>query len=458
MSNKKWEPLNSIGDKLDQAFRSAYRSKRKTKGLVEDISNDKYLSMFFGRISENFKLKKMFFLHRADLFDSDSDYPAPYLLFCNVPDDKSNKKSEDESKALQHFVKEELGFMNPPLQMKFLKDTFGVSETNWKDMIGDYLDIFLYFGIKFIRSNPDLKAIINADDFNYQKMRELLGNPVDFLNLEDPQNIFNTLTPEPAIQKKMEYLATRLGSGIMKSFETGTLPTMNPDYKILFQLPSRIRVRNLLQRSKLSFEEYQSVLDELHRYHLLENVQTITWCENCSLEGLSFSQHKGPFAPSKITRDSCINCEKPKDYSAMFSLHPLLRDAIFAQDGFLGIYFGWLLKTNFIDFKAGEYSKKFENDFLVRNNILIECKMFKTDRDKITVRSRLNNCLTQIKNHISDLIEGGVDIKRAFLLWNQSEDTETILKNFTLKHIKLFEKYKLQIIPPNRIERLVSIL
>ena len=60
----------------------------------------------------------------------------------------------------------------------------------------------------------------------------------------------------------------------------------------------------------------------------------------------------------------------------------------------------WLLKKENVSFTTNEYSSEYEFDFIINNNILVECKMFKKWKDQEAIKSELENAIIQIINHL----------------------------------------------------------
>jgi len=231
---------------------------------------------------------------------------------------------------------------------------------------------------------------------------------------------------------------------------------MMPNIMLSFHVLSRIWLSTILAKTHLTIDDYVNILNDLYLNKLIENKSTVFWCENCILESPSYDEHYGRIAPSKITKNKCLHCSRNQSYSSIFSLDELLRDAIFSKDGFLSAYFGWLLKKEELPFVIGEYSSEYENDFIINKNVLVECKMFKSEKDKIAIKSEIENSLMQIKKHSNSLNKNEKKIKYAYLIWNRYETPKKSIDEFKIKYRELFENFNFEVFGPEDIEKLIQ--
>ena len=453
---------DSLDLKIEKAVRASIQSGKSTKELIEYVSSNKHLNIFFNQISSNPYLKRLLFLHRFDLFGIEDEMQLPYFYLCNLPIGEKELSTQAESTALQYIVSSEIEVVGNGKTI--LQTMFGIDENKWKIFSEDLKDVVAYFAIKFIRSNPNIKRLINTEKFDYQIMKEILKdykNTIDFDAFgKEIESAFETDQGEidPAIKSKIERLIIQTIPGIMKNIE-GFIESpkkMMPNYILPLHLSSSLWLRNLLSRSGLSFQEYLNVLDELYRNHLIENKSTIFWCENCNLENPSYSEHHGRIAPSKTTDTKCLNCDRTQSHASIYSLDSTLKDSIFSKDGLLAVYFGWLLKKEGIEFDEGSFSGKYENDFVIKKSIIVECKMFKSEKDPVAKRSEMINSFSQIEKHIEQLDSEGIEIKQAYLLWNRRDNEKALQKKLQSKYNELFKKYKLKIIYPDEIEETIE--
>lgn len=151
-----------------------------------------------------------------------------------------------------------------------------------------------------------------------------------------------------------------------------------------------------------------------------------------------------------------MSCDGIQSHASIYSLNPTIKDSIFSKDGLLAVYFGWLLKKKGIEFNVGSFSDKYENDFVIKKSILVECKMFKLGKESEAKRSEMTDGLSQIEKHIKQLNSEGTEIKQAYLLWNRRDNEIALQKKLHSKYKELFDRYKLKIICPDEIEETIE--
>lgn len=452
------EKESSLETKVEQIVRRSLVSKRSTKEIIDEIYSSRNHSLFFSSIREHSAHKRLFFLHRFDLFGVSSEMQLPYFYLTSIP----KRREISESKVLQHVVLREVDVVRDGRD--FLISFLGIPESCMREFEVDFMDILAYFTILFIRSNENLVKLVNAKNFDYKIMKSVLKDYKDTISFDEVDKELSEIFKgedgaiDPIIKSKIEKMILQVVSGIANNI-VGLLESSRkiiPNWMLSFHLSSRIWLSTILNKAKLTLKDYIGILDDLYMCNLIENKSTIFWCENCSLESPSYTEHHGRIAPSKITKSKCLNCGRIQSYSSIFSINELLRDAIFSKDGFLSVYFGWLLKKEEIPFVIGEYSSEYENDFIIYDNVLVECKMFRAGKDEIAIRSELENSLVQIEKHVDSLVRDGIQIEDAYLVWNRYEDPEELLDRFKTKHKDLFEKCNFEVFGPEGMEELIS--
>ena len=457
------EEKNSFETRIDRIVKSRLLSKKSTKELIDNIFSSSKLNYYFNQLSRSPKQKRLLFLHRFDLFGFEDEMQIPYLHLCNIPKSNNDEKvTRNESKALQHFVSNELEVVNQGKNI--FNIMFGIDKSQWDTFSEDFKDVVAYFVILFIRNNPNLKELINAKNFDYKRMKDVLRDYQDTIDFKafgnEIESAFKAGKGEidPIIKSKVEKLILQAVSGVVRNIEgfVENAPKMMPNFIMSFHLSSSLWLNNVLSKSGLSFEDYLDILNELHRNQLIENKSTILWCESCSLENPSYSQYQGRIAPSKTTDTKCLNCDRTQSHASIYSLDSTLKDSIFSKDGLLAVYFGWVLKKEGIEFDEGSFSGKYENDFVIKKSILVECKMFKSEKDPVAKRSEMINSFSQIEKHIKQLDSEGTEIKQAYLLWNRRDNEKALQKKLQSKYKELFEKYELKIICPDEIEETIE--
>ena len=443
-------------------FKKSLISKKSNKQLIEEAIQAQGLNSFFSLISDSSEHSKLIFLHRFDLFGIEDEMKLAYFHLCDLPKTIEKDTEEKESKALQQVVATEIEVINDGKM--FLHNFFAIDDVEWESFSNDLKDIIVYFLILFIRKNKNIKDLINSKDFNYEIMRKVLKDYKETINLEEFGSeltsgiIGNEKTIDPVISSKTRKIMIKFVSSIATNIEkiTENMPKAIPNIFLSFHLSSRIWLSNLLKRSELTYEQYMDILDDLYRNKLIDNKSTIFWCENCNLEDTCYLQYHGRIAPSKISKNKCLKCNKFQSYGSIFSLNDVLKECILSKNGLISIYFGWLLKKENIEFDVENFSGEYENDFIIKKSILVECKMFKSEKDIIAIRSEMDNSFSQIKKHLNQLILDGFEINKTYLLWNRKNKQEDLQDKLKPKYKELFEEYNLQIICPNEIQNLLQ--
>ena len=442
--------------KIEQIIRHPTISKRSVKEIIDEIYTSEEHNLFFSKITMSPIHRRLFFLHRFDLFGVDSEVQLPYFYLTNLPKRGRGEEKVPESRALQHVVSREVNVARD--SKDFLFSFLGIPGSRVTEFGEDLKDILAYFTLLFIRSNEDLINLINAKGFNYKIMKSVLKDyeNISFDNIgKELSEVFEGEGGEIdlVIRSKIEKIISQIVSGVARNitqFVESSRKAM-PNIMLSFHLSSRMWLSTILTKTHLTIDDYANILNDLYINKLINNKSTVFWCENCILESFSYDEHYGRIAPSKITKNKCLNCGRTQFYSSIFSLDEVLRDAVFSKDGFLSVYFGWLLKKEEIPFIVSEYSSEYENDFIINNDVLVECKMLKSEKDKIAIKSQFENSLVQIRKHLDSLNKDGKQIKYAYLIWNRYEspkesidrvkDFATVRPNFAYAEL-LLHRYR----------------
>lgn len=455
------ERKKSFEAKIEDIVRSPIISKRSTKEIIDDVHSSENHNLFFSKIRESKPHKRLFFLHRYDIFGANSEMQLPYFYLTNIPKIRRDKEKVPESRALQHVVSKEINVARD--SRDFLFSFLGISKSSEKDFDEDFWDIIAYFTILFIRSNEELVNLINAKEFNYSIMKSILKDYKNISFDDTGKQLSEVFEGEeakidPVIRTKIEKIVSQIASGVARNIPqfAESSRKMMPDMMLSFHRLSRIWLSTILTKMSMEIEDYINILDDLYMNKLIENKSTVFWCENCSLETPSYSEHHGGIAPSIIIKNKCLKCSRILSYSAIFSLNEILKDAIFSKDGFLAVYFGWLMEKAEIPFTVSDYSLEYENDFIINNDTLVECKMFKSEKDKLAINSELENSLVQIRNHIFSLNKSSKKIEHAYLIWNRYEDPKESIGQVVAKYRELFKNYNFRVFGPEDLEELIS--
>ena len=448
-------------------------SSKDLKSIISDIERKPELSSFMNKLSENDSLQRFLFLHRIDLFTMENGIPVPYFYYCTLRKRKKSAQTEEPSKALSIVVeKEEMKI--DQLQKSFVFFLGLGDEKSAKQFMRDLEDIFFYFLIKFVKSNDALNDLINEKEgftFTYAKMKEKLKDyrEISFDVLKELGDLFKdeneeNLALDRHIKRKIEdyisHLFNVISRDLLKWVEAPSKAM--PAIILQFHLISSIWVNGILEKSRLSFDEYSEILTDMYSHGLIRNFNTVYWCENCYVDVPFFDISSGRFAPTQINRKKCVKCFKPMSFSTIYALDETLKDALLNRDGIMAVLLGYLLKKEGIEYESQSYSSSYENDFLIRGKngyILVECKMYRTGSDNTTVESQLDGGVSQLVKHADKLKEEGKEIKKGYFVWNHaSENRHNSIEQIRQKYKKDFSKYQIEIVDRSSLTRLVAMI
>jgi len=439
-----------LGIEIDKAKKTIMLSTKSTIELIKEAVTDSNVSNFFRLLNNNADYMKFLFLHRFDLFGFGKDINLPHLHLCDMP---KGQKTDEESKTLKQLIVTNESYFEFDLD-GLLQKFFGLDDQGWKYFVEKYRDITTYLNVLAFRKIPEFKQLVEMEEFNYPFMKSIVG---DYQRIDEKLEI-EEQEIDTVILEMIRSLFAQFVRSAMSNIE-GILTKSKEIGSFLYvpsHLSARIWIDNLLNLTDLEFTSYINLLDDLYRNNLIDARSILSWCENCSLENQLLTQTIGRIAPSKISRDKCLNCQKIKSYAAIFAFTDLFREIMLCNDGILAVFFGWLLEVNKIEYVFGKYSSNREIDFIINNSILVEIKTLRVQRDTVTLFSNFENALNQLRKQISDLKEEGIKIKKCYLLWNQWIEFNLNKISVPAKYKDLIKKYNIEIIDPLKIEKIID--
>ncbi len=399
-------------------------SSKSTLELIEIVENNTKLSKLFNSLNENAALKKLLFLHRIDLFGFESDMLIPYFYFCNQPK-RSEKQKSEVSKTLKGIVKHNTSDIEQRGK-SFIKEIIGIEN----DLIADVADISAYFFIHYARVNPEFLNLMNAEKFSFTEMKATLKDYKDVITVPD---YLVTLIEgkdkpiDPIVLDKIFKLVIKVTSTLMSNPDKNFAAVNNslPDIDFIWHHNSKYRVNEMLELTQLNYNEYRCALDDLYRLGLIESNNTITWCESCSTDHPTYNKVSAKLSPEKFTRkQKCLSCDNSSfmNFGAIYDIDTELKQILLSQDGILPVYLCWMLKQKNVSFSANSKGANYELDVLVRNNMILECKTLKQNKDALAIKTELSkNCL-QVIRQVEAKRKEGIEIKKAFVVWNKSQE------------------------------------
>jgi|GEM_PF-1886588 len=422
--------------------------------LLARVTESADMVNFLSSLAQNKNLKKLLSLRLNDLFLNNEGVVAPYFHICSLPlEVMEDEKQMQPSKKLNHIISSKMDNLEHRSKT-ILKGYFGEDES-WEEISV----IACYFLVDFIRKNPKLIKLINSPQLNYATVNKEIQSPEDPIKLfEYLITVYNKIEDseivDPIIKDKLKKFISILKNKVINKVDTALdqLNNLTPNVMMPMHMFSVLSIKTLLTRTNISYEDYIEALDDLYMYHQIDNKSFMTWCENCS-ESQQYSIHMGRFAPDKIIKaQKCRNCLNKESFGSLYGLSPLLRDIIFLPDGFLSVYFAWLLDSKYISFNANHRGTNYETDFIVKDSVLVECKMYKADKDDGAVISSVSSAIGQIKSQIKKLATEGIQIKKAYLLWNRFRSSKDIMEEINRRFPEMVRDYHFKIISPSNIE------
>jgi len=420
--------------------------------LLDRVMANQGFSFFLSMLSHNDSHIKTLALHKKDLLEAEGQYLLPALPFTGDYIGRKYRPVE-QTKLLEFLVLKEADSG----RSKSLMSMFGLEKDEYQE---DLLDLIAYFAIRWARSSSDIVDLMTSSEFSFALMKERLGSIRESLQLdrlfgadEESLDALDAVAQEK-VEKVASELETLLSSGL--SF-LKSLSEILPNLFLVVHMAALAWHKHILEVSDVSYDDYLALLNDLYRCKLIENQSAVMWCNNCGLDTPSYTEIHGRVAPDSLKKTRCVKCGRPLSFSCVYDLGELLSEVILSDDGFLFVYFAWLLETQEIPFSCNVYGAKYESDFLV-GSTLVECKVLRkrTVEDSGALREETSKALNQILDHIEDLSEKGIQVTKAVLLWNLDVDTSDLTSRLSEKYSTLFQEYRLVIFGPSDMDTLVS--
>ncbi len=393
--------------------------------VLNDIKRNAELSWFFKHLwVPDLTLAKLFFAHRAQLFPTEGSVSLPLLFWDNLEADQLQPSDIAVVKTAA-----ELGAIKSNQWYTMIQKIF-------KNLFGAFKDLVLYFLIEFIRRNEQLCKLVESEKFSFRIMKETLTN-YETLDLElfdqfqEKGSKFKELADfeidDPIAKSKLKQVAETIEDsflGNVSEIVPGFVRVLS-DYATLLAPVYYGWHKHLVQLRKtqdVSPEEYTRILSNLYTLDLVQNISTFVWCRSCR-DSPQIYQSASQISPDHL-KMACLNCEREMDIGSIFRLHETIPNCILSQDGLLCIAVAWLLDKREIAYKYAQKGTS-EYDFICtipKGTVLIECKMFRTDREEPAVVTNLEQGIIQMVRHVEELRTEGMDIVGMHLFCNYESD------------------------------------
>jgi len=409
--------------------------------LLELASNDPSLMMLLEDVwQENSVLAKIFFVNKSQLFPSFKEDEIEINLKYLFWDTYISSPSPEPSVM-------EIEYASSKVEQKHS----GKLESTMKEFATDFREVVIYYLIRIIKASPDLRELIDTDDFNYNKMKQVLKNYDSLKKLMEKmiselQDLDSIDDDEIKHKLKQMFNLKWLTVGFNELITTSTKLPMPMQS---FPLWGHETKESLIYAQDIQREEYTGAINRAYLIGLFDSSQSLFWCENCrDSRQVYFTNSK--LDPSHVEMP-CLICKKTMFAAIAYRLKPTLLSMIESKDGFLAVALGYLLDSEKIKYRYS-VSGKYEYDFLCDLeglNVLIECKMHRTDVGDRGIKGALQKDLDQLLKHVKELKEKDMKIVRSISISNYNSESmneiaEQLLKS--KKYAKKVNEYNVKLI------------
>lgn len=304
------------------------------------------------------------------------------------------------------------------------------------DELRPYVEEIVFGLINFIRSRPQLMELLQSPGLNRSAVKMLLDNHEDlrigdFIESSIMAGSLFDGGVKKTIQKAVDY-GLRDPKAILQLLSL-------PPVRLIVATPYA-KLRDLLRVQDLKWDEYAAALSEWYSLGAVTNENgTVFWCGDCSDDRVSCNVD-ARLAPTHLQLN-CPRCAQPMEFVTAYFAAPWLREAILSKDGFLLFALAMHLSSKNMTWEAGKTIGGLEIDLLVDRRfagtprtVVIETKMFQTDRTPDVIRQNLYDAARQLTRSTKAVIESGRKVDSAVVVTNYdlkhfSEERKKILKS-----------------------------
>lgn len=409
--------------------------------ILELTRKDPSLLMLLDDVwQENSALAKIFFVTKNQLFPSFGENEFEVYLKYLFWDTYISAPSPEPSVMAVEYE-----------SAKLIPKHRGKLDVSMEGLLSNLREIGIYYLIQFIKASPELRELIDTDDFDYVKMKQVLKDYESLIKLiekmiSDVQNIDSI--DDEKIKYKLKAISNLkwltvgfdelLYSAVKMPISMQMLPLWGHDHK-----------ESLIDSQNLQREEYTGIINRAYMIGLFDSSQSLFWCENCrdSRQVYFTNSNLDPYHVNM----KCLKCEELMYSAISYRLKPTLQSMIDFQDGLLGVALGYLLESENIKYQYSAVGK-YEYDFLCDLGgvkVLIECKMHRTDVGDRGIKETLQKDLNQLLKHAKELKEKKIDILSSISILNyNSERMKEMAKQLLIskKYAKQVKDYSVKVI------------
>lgn len=412
-----------------------------TNQLLERVRAHPELALVLQRVWEpsNDDYRRLFLAHTELLFPHIDENGIKLVMPCFFAGSDS---TPDEERTL-----EALGESRAARRDAYMQAQQPVAETFEKD----FNTTVCLLALRFIERNPDLRALLDEGSPTFVRVAKALSAAPANLDIFDE---FNERAKDDRVvdgvlrEKVLQY------STAMKNFaRRGDFIELAASFDFSLQTlpflgPCRAQVATLLEARALEYEEYEQILVDLYRARLISNIGTTWWCVSCQ-DDVTVLTTQSRVSPTQLGT-KCLKCRRQMAVGTLYQLDQTLRDVLFDRDGLIGVAVALLLAKRGLKPEANSYVGDQEMDFRFRaadRNVLLECKMHKTNRDAGVTTQHLVTDINQAAKHAAEIRKAGQKVDATWIITNYDlGEVEAELRAALRKCAEKVEAYAIEII------------
>lgn len=420
-------------------------------GLVDRIQQSAALSLLFQRLwaPSGVECRSLFLAHRELLFPHQVEGSHRLTIPCLFAG--TDPEPEDERLLVAAGEARDAR-----------RDTFVRSrEPKESNFDQDLKTTLCLLALRFVDRNPGLRALLDVGPPTFASVSKLISATPPSLEIFDEfvGDSSGDRVLDGALRDKILGYSTAFKAFLREGDFMEFATTFDLSLQLWPFLPAcREQLFTLLEARGLEYEGYQSILADLYRDRLISNVGTIFWCVRCQ-DDVTIVTTQSRVSPTHL-KMKCMKCQRAMAAGALYQLDGLLRECLFSNDGLLGVGVGWLLKKHGTAFTAEGYVQDQELDFRFRlrdEEVLVECKMHKTNRDAEATIQHLVTDISQAAKHAGVVRKSGATLNTTWIVTNY--DLASIAEEVRAAQSRCREKveaYSIEIVDagdlPRRLE------
>ena len=339
-------------------------------------------------------------------------------------------------------------------------------ESIYESKKDDLVPVASLLMLRLLKLNPHLTELLATQSAPtlVDVRKALSGKKLDLTNLFPESEEVEKLWRREEGEVGDEFLLQLIGRWI-SDFQSWVSESGNSSYSNIGSWAARLvdfhtaiapallvgieHVNGLLKLREVTPEQYRTALRSLYSLRLVTNVGTVFWCRSCDDEPF-VAGTTSRLSPEHLSTTKCPKCTLEACAATAYEVDPLLLRVINANDGLLGVAVAWLLHSNDVSYETSVYLSPEKNNyeldvqFTIRSkHYLIECKMFKSARDREAVVKSLTSAVRQAIAH-ADATDG--KFYQVFVVVNFVPDHD-VVDHVMKSSMKGVKKHRVEIVP-----------